>query len=155
MPCPAMTTDRWALVSPLPRGRHLSIALHSRAGLHLARKQILRRHWLGGDALIVAITAERFECRAACLDAVRERVLALRLHDLVGDCGDPRQRRARDGEVAQPLQAAPFGFIEGLVEVHRDPRMLLERRTPQRDQMHDRKDAGLLEEALLLGAVVG
>ncbi len=33
--------------------------------------------------------------------------------------------------------------------------MLLERGTPQRDEMHDREDAGLLEEALLLGAIVG
>src|SRR5262249_3652784 len=132
-----------------------SVLSHPRAGLHFLWKQILRRHPPRGDALVVAITAEGLQRWAARLDAVGEGVLALRLHDLVRDGGDPRERRPRNGEIAQPLEAAPLGFIEGLVEVHRDPRMLLERSAPKRDEMHDREDAGLLKEALFLGAVVG
>src|SRR5256885_2372494 len=105
-----------------------------------------------GDALIMGVTAERLERLTAFLDAVGIWIRTIARTDLVGDGRGPRQRNARAGEVAQPIEAAALCLVEHLEKVHGDPWMLLECGSPDRDEMHDREDPGRLEEAFLLGA---
>src|SRR5215208_1108316 len=61
----------------------------------------------------------------------------------------------RASEIAYALERPALRFIERFEQVHDNPRMLLESRAAQCDQMHDRKNFGLLEIALFLGAIIG
>src|ERR1700737_4690540 len=103
----------------------------------------------------MGVAAERLDRRTALLDAVGVGIRTVFRTDLIGDGRGPRKRNAGAREVAQPIEAAALRRIEHLEEIHRYPWMLLESRSPDRDEMHDREDAGRLEEALLLGAAVG
>ncbi len=106
------------------------------------------------DTLVVGIAAECLERRQARFDAVGVGVGPVFCGDLVDHCRRPGERQARAGEIADEVEAAALGLVEHLGEVHRDPGVLLEGRAPHGHEMHDREDAGLLEEALLRGAEV-
>src|SRR5262249_5298597 len=121
---------------------------------HFAREQIVHRHAAVGHALVVGVTAKCLDRRPALLDAVGIRIGSVSGGNLVGNRRRPRQRDAGAGEVAQAVETAALGFVEHLEQVHRDPGMPFEHRPPDRDQVHDRENAGLLEEPLLLGAMI-
>src|ERR1700676_879898 len=54
----------------------------------------------------------------------------------------PRNGKARRRHFQGARDTPLLGFLKGLEEVHGDPGMRLDRRALQRDDMHDRKDAG-------------
>src|SRR5262249_56439342 len=72
---------------------------------HLARKEVVHRDRPLRHPLVVRVTAERLDRRAARLDAVRIGVRSAARDDLLGDRRRPRQRTARAREVAEPVDA--------------------------------------------------
>src|SRR5262249_25250736 len=99
----------------------------------------------------IRVAAERLDGRSALLDAIGIGIGPVAGGNLVRHGGRRGQGDAREGEVAQGVEAAALGLVEHFEEIHRDPRMLPEPRPPHRHQMHDRENAGLPEEAFLFG----
>ena len=98
-----------------------------------------RRHDAGGenvfrlgelvrDALLVRIAQEQFQRRPVGLDAVGKQIAAEHLPHARGVVGQPRHRIARHRGIEDALEAAALGFLEGIVEIARDPRLAVEDR---------------------------
>src|ERR1700733_9447424 len=94
------------------------------------------------DALIVGVLQEGFERRAVGVDAVGPMVLAEQLLRLPCMLEAPWNRKARRCHLEGARDTASLRFLKGLEEVHGDPGMRLDRLALQRDDVHDRKDAG-------------
>ena len=97
------------------------------------------------DALLVGVLQEGVERRAVGLDAVRHQLLADDVLHAPGELVGPRQRQGRAGAGKRPLDAPSPGFVEGVEQVHRHPRIALHDLALERDRVHDRIDAGLLD----------
>jgi hypothetical protein len=82
---------------------------------------------------------------AALGDAVAPEILA---HHLLGRAGlgdQPRQGHHQSVDVEQVDHRERLRLQERLVDAGREPGMLLDQRLADADEMHDRKQAGLLE----------
>src|SRR5215510_5316013 len=86
--------------------------------------------------------AECLERLPVCLKSIGKRIIAKIPAPLAADCGGPGHRDARCRQISDAFETSLLGFIEGLEQVHRHPRMAVEHGTAYRDHVHDRKDAG-------------
>src|SRR5262245_17349445 len=92
----------------------------------LLRKQFLEREPSVADALLEREVDESLERPAVLLESVRPEILPeQRLHAL-GVGREPGEGRVRGGDVGKPRDRAAFGFLEGFVQIHGEPRMALE-----------------------------
>src|SRR5256712_928068 len=112
---------------------------------YLVGKQLFELEAPVADALLESEIDEGLQRLAVLLQAVRPEVLAKEaLHSLsVGR--KPGERRVRGGDVGEPLHGAVLGFLEGLVEIHREPGVALQHIGLDDDHVHYGKDPGLLE----------
>src|SRR5262249_45201138 len=94
------------------------------------------------DPLLAGVAQKLLQCRPVLFDAVRKRVAVEQVGHLARIARKPGERIARDGGIEQALEAAALRLDEGVVEIARDPGMLVEHPLLDRDDVHDGPDLG-------------
>src|SRR5688500_14951003 len=95
----------------------------------------------------------RRQLRSVRGDPVRPVVLSHRSTDLVEI--DPREGDAEEVRLLEISDRVPLRLAEGVEDVPGEPRVSVGQRSPDRDDVHDREQAGVPVEATLLLPVIG
>src|SRR5262249_12698629 len=139
--------DRWFLCGARE-------GLDAHACTHFLRKEIIGRESSCRHALSVSEAAKCIQRFTVLLKPVRKRIAAKIPAPFARDGRGPRHGNARSRQILDTLEAAPLGLVEGLEEIHRRPRVVLENYAAHRNYVHDRIDAGCRVILCLLGTIV-
>src|SRR5713226_1243734 len=112
---------------------------------HLAGKQLFQLKTPVAHALLESEIDEGLQRLAVLLQAVGPEVLSEEALHALSIGREPGERRVRGGDIREPLDGAALGFLESLVEVHREPGVALQHLGLDDDYVHDGKNSCLLE----------
>ena len=76
------------------------------------------------------------------LKAIGPKILAEKSFHSVAIRPQPGNRRVRSGDILEPFYRAPFGLVERLVQVHRQPRMTRKHIGFYSQHVHDGENPG-------------
>jgi hypothetical protein len=122
-----------------------AIPSHLRNLEHRWREQLLNGELAIDQSLLACIAGQRLDLGAVLVNAVAPIILAHDGHGLERLGLEKWQRHHQSIDVAKVRHGEGLGLAECLVEARREPRVLREQRLADADEMHDRKQACLLE----------